>query len=138
MTGRATPADALMRAALAVSAVLIVAGCLAQAPDGPAARLENGTTVPVAVYMNDSWVGTYPPGAEVDVPIGRAEIPVVIEARSPSGALLVSFTATADDIAGTAGGAGMTVSSCGPIRLSVSQVELDPLPTPEVAPGPCP
>lgn len=126
------------RAATLVMAAMVATACSVLPSGGPVARLENGTTVAVAVHMNDAWVGTYPPGAVVDVPIGSAEAPVVIEARSPSGAVLVSFTATEDDIAGTSGGAGEAVLPCGAIRLSVSAMELDPMHTPEVPPGPCP
>ena len=120
---------------LVAAVIATVAACSTPA-SGRAVRLENATTVPVAVHLNDAWVGTYPAGATVDVPIGQSAIPVVIEARSPSGAVLASLTATESDI--DPGGVGEWVLPCGAIRLSLGPSDQQPLATPEVNAGACP
>jgi hypothetical protein len=113
---------------LVTAVIAMVAACGAPG-SGSAVRLENATTVPVAVHLNDAWVGTYPAGAIVDVPIGQAALPIVIEARSPSGAVLASLTASESDIA-DARGVGEWVLPCGAIRLSLSMADQEPIPTP--------
>jgi hypothetical protein len=121
---------------LVAAAIATLVAC-ATPPSGPAVRLENATTVPVAIHLNDAWVGTYPAGAIADVPIGQASIPVVIEARSPSGAVLASLTAAASDIA-DARGVAEWVLPCGAIRLSLSTAQEEPIATPEPAADTCP
>jgi hypothetical protein len=115
---------------LAAALIATVAAC-ATAGSGPTVRLENATTIPVAVHLNDAWVGTYPAGAIVDVPIGQAAIPLVIEARSQSGAVLASLTAAESDIA-DARGVAEWMLPCGAIRLSLSATDQEPIATPEV------
>lgn len=129
-----------VRRLLALTGALVLAACALPA-DGPTVRLENGTTVAVAVHVNERWVGTYPAGAVAEVPIGGHGVPPLrITALSPTGAVLVDYTATEDDVSGSTGGGGEAVLPCGAIRLSVnvSVVELGPLHTPEGQPGPCP
>jgi hypothetical protein len=121
---------------LVTAVIAMVAACGAPG-SGSAVRLENATTVPVAVHLNDAWVGTYPAGAIADVPIGQASIPVVIEARSPSGAVLASLTAAASDMA-DARGVAEWVLPCGAIRLSLSTAQQEPIATPEPAADTCP
>jgi hypothetical protein len=113
-----------------VAVVIATVTACGTAGSGAVVRLENATTVPVAIHLNDAWVGTYAAGAVVDVPIGQAVIPVVIEARSPSGAVLASLTAAESDIA-EARGVGEWVLPCGAIRLSLSTTDQEPIATPE-------
>jgi hypothetical protein len=102
---------------------LVVAGCLPVAAAEDRVQLRNETTTPVAVHVNGGWVGTYPAGAVVDVPIvGHGGPPFAVEVRSPSGALLTSVTLTAEDRRTVADGSTSMSSGgdvgCGWIEIS--------------------
>ena len=52
-------------------------------------HIENQTDVPVGVYVNGGWVGTYPAGAETSVPIaGHGGPPYTVGSEGPDGAVL--------------------------------------------------
>lgn len=119
---------------------LIPAGC---AVAGPRAHLKNLTDIPVAVHVNGSWVGTYPPGAIADVPIGGDAAAFSIEVLSPSGARLASVALRADELdeaeAGTMSLGQNADVPCGTVAIWVGTVSpeqgvnLDP----PVPLGPC-
>lgn len=129
---------ALVAVALAVS--VAIAGCLS-APAAHA-RLQNGTDVPLAVHVNGGWVGTYPAGATVEVPIRDGGAPYRIEARSGTGAVLSALDVTADDAqrvrTGTRSLSATSDTPCGMIRLTFGDAAVEPLPVPTSVPGPCP
>jgi hypothetical protein len=110
----------------------VLAGCLPAA--GSEMRLENATDVPVAIHVDGSWVGTYPPEANRTVPIPGTP-PHRIELFTASGARLVDW---GFDTAGAGGGATTTVDlPCGVIRLSVGPVDVPSLGPSTASPGPC-
>ena len=101
--------------------------------------------------------GPIRPGAEVDVPIGGADIPVIIEAlgdhggapyeietRSPTGAILGFVSVNASQAASLADGGPAVVTEtgvpCGVIRLVVGDLPANEAPAPaaSIAPGPLP
>ena len=109
---------------------------------GPTVRLENQTTVPVAIYLDDQWIGTYPAGATVDARFVVPDSEASIEARTASGAVLVSILGTAAMIEAAADGS-MPISEwadvpCGRVALSIGAADpvlTDPPPGPT---GSCP
>lgn len=118
----------------------VAAAACAGAPEAHL-RLENGTDIPLAVHVNDAWVGTYEAGRTVDVPI-RAEAPWRIEALSDSGAVLSALDASADDAArvidGTRSLSATSDTPCGMIRITVGDAAEEPMPAPTSSAGPCP
>jgi hypothetical protein len=109
-------------------------------------RIENATTVPVGLYLNGDWVGTYPAGAATTVSIGRPVAPPwTVELRSPSDAVLLRLNA--DDVAlqaardGRYGVAGSLGLPCGELTALVGTLSEGDALAPSrasVAPGPCP
>ena len=85
-------------------------------------HLTHRTAVPGVVSVNGAWVGTYPPGASVDVPIGgHGGPPYTITVHSPKGGELATFEIIGPDVSAVAGGAGVGGSSgtaCGSIEFS--------------------
>jgi hypothetical protein len=129
-----------------VLAAGLLTGCAfgAASSDIPV-TIENDTSVPVGLYVDGAWVGTYAPGAHVAVPLPvRDRFPAAVELRSPSGAVLVSLTLSEhQDAAAEAGGYGGGESQglpCGTLTLLVGR--LDPgealAPPASVSPGTCP
>jgi len=118
-----------------------VAGCSFTGGIGPTAYLENGTDVPIAVYVNGGWVGTYPPGTRTDVPIGgHGGPPYAIEVRTPSGVVLTQLGVSPADIAnGGSVGAGASMP-CGEVQLTYGAVERrgGPARVAPIEPGSCP
>jgi hypothetical protein len=89
------------------------------APSGATFSVANGTTVPVAIAVNGTVVETVPAGTTED-PI-RAPLPPrpwTVEARSPSGRVLVTMTVAANDpLSDTYGRVGSAVLACGWLDL---------------------
>jgi hypothetical protein len=117
-------------------AALVIGAC--QGASGARVRLENQTSVAVAVHVNDAWVGTHAPGtvAEFAIPGGADQYD--IQARSPSGAVLVSTVGTAAMIESAQAGE-MPIGEwadlpCGAIALSIGWSE-EPLATGSPVPG---
>lgn len=131
-------------AVLAVASVVGVAACATVLAPADRIGLENRTSTPVSVEVNGSWVGTYAAGDVVIVPItGHGGPPYSLAIRSPSGALLVEQTISAqsrqDVIAGTTRESLGYGVPCGWIQISYG-VEVTPtsgLP-PQDPTGPCP
>lgn len=132
----------LRLASVCLSALtMITAGC---GVTGSRAHLRNLTDTPVAVHVNGAWVGTYPPGAIADVPIGGEAATYSIEVLSPSGSRLASIALSADQLDEVEGGT-MSLGAnadvpCGTVAIWVGPeppeqgVNLDP----SVPLGPCP
>jgi len=118
------------------AAVLLAAGCAGTtastpapaatpassasgAPLGPS--VANGLTVPVAVYINGSFVGTVPAGTTEDpVPAPHAAMPWSVEARSPGGRVLATLTLSATDyLSSTSGRIASADLACGRLVLWV-------------------
>ncbi len=133
-------ADRAALVAVLVAASMAVASC----QGAPAAHvvLENRTDIPLAVHVNGGWVGTYPAGATVEVPIRDGSPPYRIEARSGSGAVLSALDASVDDaqrvLAGTRSLSATSDMPCGIIRLTFGDAAVEPMPVPTSAPGECP
>jgi len=128
--------------AAALVAAAAVAACGVAPAGGPTVRLDNGTTVPIAIHVNDRWVGTYPAGAVVDVPVPVQGGDYLIEARTPSSASLVSLLGTSSRVEGASDGR-LPMSSwadvgCGRVVLSIGPADLTILPDPPEPSGPCP
>jgi len=71
----------------------------------PAFSVNNGTTIPVAIAVNGTVVETVPPGA-VEDPV-KAPLPPrpwTVEARSPSGRVLLTLTVSPTDPLGSTSG----------------------------------
>lgn len=132
------------RLAVVALALLALVGAGCGLVPGPRAHLKNLTDIPVAVHINGSWVGTYPPGAIAEVPIGGGDPPYAIEVLSPTGARLASIAVTSDvlteAVEGTQSLGQDADVPCGTVaiwvgRISPDQgVNLDP----PVPLGPCP
>ena len=129
---------AAIRLAALVVAAIVAAGCLLQPAGGASVRLENATTVPVAIHVDGAWVGTYPAGAVVDIPVSPSATAVVVEARTANGAVLVRYAADADQLTGGGGGSSSAEFPCGSVRLSSGAGDLPTLTPPDGSAGACP
>lgn len=135
----------LLRGGGALLVGLALAACDVAVPPADRIALENRTDTPVAVHVNGGWVGTYPAGAVVNVPIrGHGGPPFRIEARSPSGAILSELTLSAQDAREVAEGrssmSGGGAVPCGWIEWSYGTKVLEgrePV-APQDPTGPCP
>jgi hypothetical protein len=113
------------RAALAAT---FVVGCDPALPSAAIpVSIENETDVAVGLYVGGDWVGTYPAGASVEVPLpGDLRLPTTIELLAPSGALMLSAELSDGQYAKAAAGgygAGASVSTqCGIVTLLVGRV----------------
>lgn len=134
-----------MRAAGLVAAAVLaltIAACdaIPSSTPAPVVHLQNQTDIPVAIHVNDAWVGTYPAGASTEVTIPVQEREYRIEARSPSGTTLITLLGPASMV--NAAQAQEQVFDawedvpCGRIALSVGTPP--DRPAPEAPTGPCP
>ena len=120
---------------------LAIAACQAEPSTMRTVHLQNQTDIPVAVHVNGTWIGTYPAGAVTELPIPAQEGEYRIEARSPSGAALLTLLGTAAMV--DAAEANEQVFDawadvpCGRIAMSVGAIPLV-RPAPGPATGPCP
>ena len=120
-----------MQPGLALRAVLAAAllvGC------GPAAQTDavpvsitNETDVAVGLYVGGQWVGTYPAGASVEVPLPPdVRLPTTIELLAPSGAVLVTAPLNegqhGDAAAGRYGAGASVDTQCGIVTLLVGRL----------------
>ena len=141
------------RATLLVAVAIVAAGCgslLPQAPGEPPfdaqIRVANGTELEVTIAVNGTVVGSAP--AHTDVTIGPEVLPTKpwsVDARSPSGRVLLSFTVlpgqvtrtTASDGTTKMSGAGNRADlSCGRLDIFVGPPMIGPVPGPGEA-GDC-
>jgi hypothetical protein len=117
----------------------IVAGCAIVT--GPRVAVMNGTDVPISVHVDGAWVGTVGPGASADVPFSLGTGTTDIQARSPTGAVLVSLLGTRPMFDAAIDGS-MPMSAwqdlaCGRLLLSVGPFDRSALPPAPVGGQPC-
>jgi hypothetical protein len=108
--------------------------------------VSNGTALAVTLIVNGAAVATVEPGAGATVPKrSLPPMPWTVEARSPTGRVLVSFVARAEDISRTeipggvtrlTGAGGRADLSCGRLDVWVGPPMSGPIPGPGV-PGDC-
>ena len=121
---------------------LAVAACQAVPTEAPVVHLHNETNTPLAIHVNDAWVGTYPPGAVSEVPIPVQEREYRIVARSPTGTELLTLLGPPTLVDAAQAGDQVfdawTDLRCGRITMSVGRpADIDrPPPNPPV--GTCP
>ena len=134
-------------AAAAAFVGLVVVACAAPATaDEIRIHVQNQTTIPVGVYVDGDWRGTDEPGATIVVPLGDGVPPIRVEARSPSGATLVTLEAPAGPIESMRDGDDSEVVGeafglpCGVITIVIGDQPPGQTvaPAPSVEPGPCP
>lgn len=124
----------------------VLAGCsllpsAASLPDPYDIHVENGTTLDVGIAVSDRVVRVVPHGGSATIPAAEAgALPWVIEARTGSGRVLLSFGVEAGsvDVDGDAqqGRGGRADLSCGRLDVYVGPVLLGPAPGPG-EPGDC-
>jgi hypothetical protein len=102
------------RSGLAAAAVvgLAAAACGGGGAEAVELGLVNRTGVPVGIYANGAWIGTYPVDAEASaIPIrGRGGPPWTIEVRDAAGITLGAF-----EVDGSAGAGTRFDTPCGTI-----------------------
>ena len=113
------------RLAAIVVFALAIAACEALPTEAPIVHLHNETNTPLAIHVNDAWVGTYPPGAASEIPVPVQEGEYRIVARSPSGTELLTLLGTASMVDAAQAGDHVfdawTDLRCGRITMSVGQ-----------------
>jgi hypothetical protein len=122
----------------------VLAGCTAPGtvPAGSmSVSIENGTTLTVTLVVNDAPVATVQPGNDADIPASQlSSLPWNVEARSPSGRVLVSLVVHDGDVVqapgGSKGDANRVDLSCGRIDIWSGPPLLGPAPGPG-SPGDC-
>lgn len=143
----------IRRATVLVAVAIVVAGCGSLVPQAPGEapfdaqiHVANGTELEVTIAVNGTAVGSAP--AHTDATIGPEGLPAKpwsVDARSPSGRVLLSFTVvpgqvtrtTANDGTTTMSGAGNRADlSCGRLDVFVGLPMRGPAPGPGVA-GDC-
>jgi hypothetical protein len=119
----------------------LLAGCGTAVPR---VHVDNGTDIPITIYVNGVQADSLDPGASSDALIaGRAGPPYAIEARTPSGTAIARFAVSSAAYRGVASGAAGTASTmafpCGRIGFTLGTPP-SPLPPDDPAPsaGPCP
>jgi hypothetical protein len=126
---------------LTAIAVLLI-GCAAAAV--PPVSVDNLTDVPIAFWVDGVLSETLEPGTATDLPLPTTgKPPFAIEARTPSGTSIATFTISAEQYAaGSSGGPGSDTTMsfpCGSIRLVVGKPSAaQPQASPDLTPGPCP
>jgi hypothetical protein len=108
----------------------------------PPLSISNNTTLAVTFVVNGKLVATVAPGVQID-PVSSAELPPLpwaVEARSPSGRVLVSMRVHLGDVRigeNSASGDGARIDlSCGRLDIWVGPPMLGPMPGPGT-PGDC-
>jgi hypothetical protein len=104
----------------------------------PTVSVANGTTIPVAIALNGTMVGTVPAGTTEDpIPATLPARPWTIEARSPSGRVLATLTLSAQDyISNNSGKAVREDLACGRLDLWSGPPLLGPMFSPDLS-NPC-
>lgn len=107
---------------------LLVVACGVVPASGPTVHFENQTNTPLAIHVDSLWVGTYAAGASAELPLMRhGAPPYLITVKSPSGASLVDFPVTVQDIKAVADGSGAASGSaalqCGVVILTIGRVD---------------
>ncbi len=113
---------------MVIATGLLVVACEPLPPSGTTVHFENQTNTPLAIHVKSLWVGTYAAGASAELPLTRhGAPPYLITVKSPSGAGLVDFQVTAQDIKAVADGSGAVSGStglpCGVVILTVGRVD---------------
>lgn len=130
-----------------IAAALLISVCAPVEVLSPAPlAVSNGTTLAVTVAVNDEVIRTIPPhtGASID-PSDLPPLPWKVEARSPSGRVLVSLTVRPGDVQETTtpeggsshkGSAARVDLSCGRLDIWSGPPLFGPMPGPGT-PGDC-
>lgn len=133
----------ILRLTLAVIVLSSAAACAAMSiGNADRVRLVNDTDVAVGVYLNESWVGTYPAGAMATIAlVGHGGPPFAVSVRTADGIRLYEESISAEDIRRAHeegfGWSGMTSGPCGNIRLTFGDVQPVDDDVPDIEPGPC-
>lgn len=112
----------------AVLATALFVGCDSATPGSAIPiSIENETDVAVGLYVGGDWIGTYPAGAIVEVPLpGDVGLPATIELLAPSGAVMLSTQLNEGQHGKAAAGGygtGASVSTrCGIVTLVVGRL----------------
>jgi hypothetical protein len=128
----------------AVLAVALLASCAQPArTSATAVRIENDADVPVGLYIGGTWLGTYPAGASVVVPLpSELRLPTMVELLAPSGAVMLDVTLDERQVADAArGGYGTSRSipvACGVVTLVVGTLAEGQSPEPPSTDDPVP
>ena len=149
----------MQKVLLGATALLMLAGCAGPAPAVsptpnqtpvpptpvatlPPLSISNTTTLVVTLVLNDQPIVTVPAGVQFDpVPaLGLPPLPWAVEARSPSGRVLVSMTVRAGDVRigpnSAQGDANRVDLSCGRLDIWAGPPMLGPVQGPG-SPGDC-
>lgn len=133
----------LLATLVALVAAVGLSACATETP--VPVRIQNETSVPVGLYVNGTWVGTYPSGADTTVQVDRPiEQPWIVELRSPTDAVLLTLNPSpgtlADARSGRYGVGESLGLPCGVLTALVGSLGADEAlaPAESVAPGPCP
>jgi hypothetical protein len=133
-------------AVVAVATIANVAGCAAGPQEVPDLGVNNGTTLPVAVVVNGSFVKTIAPG-QMELIAGNTlpPLPWGVDARSPSGRVLLHVDVAVGSVWSTTnpdgsterhGAANRVDLSCGRLDVYAGPPLAGPMPNPG-SPGDC-
>ncbi|HLO34895.1 MAG TPA: hypothetical protein VK194_02380, partial [Candidatus Deferrimicrobium sp.] len=129
-----------MRLATIVRVVLVaalVAACGPMAPAGPGplasippdgnVHVTNGTTLDVSIFVNGLSIGTVRAGDEITIESGRLPtLPWTVEARSPSGRLILPWNVEVGQIQealdGTGASGATATLTCGVFTMRIGTV----------------
>lgn len=133
------------RGSFAIATLLLgvlIAGTGCALVDQPRVLVRNETTVPVAVDVDGTWIGTVAPGAIAELPFPLSDGQMTIQAKTPTGASIADLLGTrAMFDAAVEGSSGMSSwqdLACGRVVLAVGPFDeslLGPAPSPT---GSCP
>jgi hypothetical protein len=141
---RSTPQDRRWRSIAVATAFALasqVAGCgLTSPPEHHDLNVENGTTLAVSIVVNGGQIVTVPPGESQVIPEDQLPVlPWSVDARSPSGRLLLHFDAPVGSISSTTNHSGGAEShgvgtlvdlTCGRLAVYAGSPIPGPMPLP--------
>ena len=128
----------------AVLAAALLAGCGPTTPPSAVPiSIVNDTDVAVGLYIGGDWLGTYPAGASVVVPLpSELRLPTMVELLAPSGAVMLDVTLDEGQVTNAArGGYGTSRSvpvACGVVTLVVGTLAEGQSPEPPSTDDPVP
>jgi hypothetical protein len=125
-------------AVVALATIANVAGCAAGPQEAPDLGVSNGTTLPVAVVVNGSFVKSIAPG-KMELIAGSTlpPLPWSVDTRSPSGRVLLHLDVAVGSVWSTTNPDGSTERHGAANRVDLSCGRLDVYAGPPLA-GPIP